>query len=928
MNKVKPLYIPPPYQVAADEGTVILRDGTSAIIRLARPEDFDDILVFFRRLSPESRQRRFFSPAKPDPDIVRDLCSNADPTKQLSLVVIRTMHAEGERNIIATASYLGRDRRSAEFAVAVDDAWQRKGLGTMLLERLAVLAATNGFVRFLALTMADNRPMLDIFHKSGFTLNEGLEDGYVTIDLAVQSSEESVQKTEMRDRISTATSLRPFFKPKTVAVIGASRNPTSVGYRVMEALVMNRFQGTVYPVNPKASVISSIRCYPSVTNVPEPVDLAVVVVPNKAVLAVVDECAERGVKALVVISAGFAEVGPEGRELQDQLVRKVYGYGMRLVGPNCLGLLNTDPEIQLNASFSPIWPPAGRIAMYSQSGALGLAILGLARRFHLGLSNFVSVGNKADVSGNDLLQYWEEDPLTDLILIYLEAFKNPRRFARIARRVSRKKPIVCVKGGRTTAGQRAAGSHTAALAGSDVPVEALFRQTGVIRTENLEEMFNIAAALAEQPLPAGNRMGVVTNAGGPGILCADACEDGGLVLPELSQETQARLAEFLPSAAGLSNPVDMIASAPPEHFRKTIDVVMSSPEVDSVIVIYIPVGTADDQEILKAMCDGVADARAKGATHKPVLVCPMFGEKECPPLKGQDETIPSYGFPGAVARVAAKVSAYAEWWRKPLGMIPDFEDVRPLRAREICQNAIAERGDGWLSAQETREVLMAFGLPVPPGGVATTADEAVEMASSIGFPVAVKLASVKIVHKTEMGGVHLNLRNEEEVRRAFESIRSRLEKDGELAAMDGAIIQPMAKSGVEVMVGVTEDPVFGPLIAFGLGGVHVEILGDVVFRVTPLTDQDAGEMVQEIRGYRLLEGYRGHAPADIDAIQEVLLRISLLVEEIPEVTELDLNPIFAMAPGEGCRIVDSRIRVEPASKEHPARYAMAATAQV
>jgi len=921
MNKVKPLYLPPPYQEAADHGSVILRDGSTASLRIARPDDYEAMLDFFKHMSPESRHRRFFSPQKPAASIVNELCDNSDPRKQLTLIVTRM--AEGRSRIIATASYLVRVGEAAEFAVAVEDDMQGKGLGTILLERLALLAAMNGFDHFLAMTLADNRPMLEIFRKSGFVLNEDNEDGYITVDLSVLPSEESVQATEMRDRVFTAASLRPFFKPRSVAVVGASRNPTSVGYRVMEALVVNRFQGPVYPVNPKAHVICSMRAYPAVKDIPEEVDLAVVVVPRDSVLQVIDELAQRGTRAVVVISAGFAEVNDEGRKLQAQLVEKVRGYGMRLVGPNCLGLINTDPEVRLNASFSPIYPPSGRIAMYSQSGALGLAILALARRLHLGLSSFVSVGNKADVSGNDLLQYWEEDPNTDLILIYLEAFKNPRRFARIARRVSRSKPIVCVKGGRTTAGQRAAGSHTAALAGSDVPVDALFRQTGVIRSETLEEMFAVATALASQPLPPGRRVGVVTNAGGPGILCADTCEAGGMVLPELSVEVKGKLAQFLPGAASLVNPVDMIASAPPEHFRKTLEIVMTSGEVDAVIVIYIPVGTAKDEEILRAIAQAVEAAREQGHKHIPVLAVPMFGETDCPPVIAGNETVPTYGFPETAASVMSKIADYADWWRKPQGVIPIYENVYSSRAREICRQALQSRGEGWLSAQETRDVLLAFGLPVPPGGVAKSAEEAVEMARGIGFPVAVKLASIKIVHKTEMGGVHLNLRDEDAVRKAFQAITARLEKENLLDAMEGVLVQPMSKGGVEVMIGVTEDPIFGPLIAFGLGGVHVEILGDVRFRVTPLTDQDAHEMVKEIRGFRLLEGYRGHPPADVKAIEEVLLRTSLLVEEIPEIAELDMNPLFAMAPGEGCRIVDARIKVQKVTAKHPVRYTVA-----
>jgi len=460
----------------------------------------------------------------------------------------------------------------------------------LLLERLALLAVRHGFTRFWAVTHADNQPMRHVFRDSGFDVREQLDQSEIEIDLSVVPTEASVTRLQMRDRIATVASLRPFFRPPAVAVVGASRDPASIGYRVLEALVSNGFQGPVYPVNPNASVIQGIRTYPSMRAVPETTELAVLVVPRRAVLSVVDDCAARGVRALVVISAGFAELDAEGRQLQQRLLEKVRGYGMRMVGPNCLGLMNTDPAVRLNASFSPIFPPAGRVAMSSQSGALGLAILSAARRLSLGLSSFVSVGNKADVSGNDLLQYWEEDPATEVILLYLESFGNPRRFARIARRVSRWKPIVAIKSGRTRAGGRAAASHTAALASSDVAVEALFRQTGVIRADTLEEMLDLAALLGSQPLPRGRRVGIITNAGGPGILCADRCEAGGLSVPELSASVQAQLAGALSAGASRGNPIDLIASATAEQYRHAIEILLRSGEVDALVVIYIPRG--------------------------------------------------------------------------------------------------------------------------------------------------------------------------------------------------------------------------------------------------------------------------------------------------------------------------------------------------
>jgi len=755
--------------------------------------------------------------------------------------------------------------------------------------------------------------MLEVFHRSGFQLHEQRDHGYVQLAFAVTPTEASVARSELLDRLFTTTSMRPLFRPTSVAVVGASRNPTSIGSRILAGLIMHRFQGPVYPVNPHATVVGSIRAYPSVRDLPEPVDLAIIAVPRDAVLPVVDECAERGVKALVVITAGFAESGAEGRALQQALVEKVRGYGMRMVGPNCLGLLNTDPHVQLNASFSPIFPPPGRVAMSSQSGALGIAILGFARQLHLGLSMFVSVGNKADVSGNDLLQFWEEDEQTDVILLYLESFGNPRRFARLARRVSRRKPVVVMKSGRTKAGSRAAGSHTAALAASDVAVDALFRQTGVIRADTLAEMFDLAAVLGSQPLPQGRRVAIVTNAGGPGILCADTCEAGGLLVPDLADATKARLAAFLPPEASLGNPVDMIASASPEQYRQTIEVLLTAAEVDALLVLYIPVDVSQKSRILEAISAGVVAGRAAGGEAKPVLLSLMVADGSNQPLPAAHEHIPSYAFPEATARVLSKVADYAEWRNQPLGMLLEYDDTNPQAARTMCQQALAARGPGWLATGETRQLLLAMGLPVAPGGVAHSAEEAIQLAKDAGFPVVLKLASHVIVHKTEMGGIFLNLRDETQVRQAFESLRDRLARAGQLAALEGALVQPMVSGGVEVMVGVTTDPLFGPLIAFGLGGIYVEILGDVCFRITPLTNRDASEMVRSIRGHRLLEGYRNHPPADVPALEEVLLRISFLVDQIPEITELDLNPIFALPPGQGCQIVDARMRAESVS---------------
>jgi acetyl coenzyme A synthetase (ADP forming)-like protein len=887
-----------------------LRDGSTVQLHTAGPGDREALADFFRRLSPESRWRRFLSLSLPRPELISSLCDGSEPRSGLTLLATRVQG--GGPRVIAAGSYLAKDGRTAEVALAVADAFQVKGLGTLLLERLALLAVRNGLTHFWAVARADNRPMLEVLRESGFALSERPERGEVEVDLALAPTEAGLARLETRHRVATVASLSPFFRPRSVAVVGASRDHTAIGHRLLDALVRGEFQGPVYPVNPKATAaIRGLRAYPSVRDLPGPVDLAIVAVPRDAVLGVVDDCAARGVRALVVISAGFAELGREGSGLQKRLLDKVRGYGMRLIGPNCLGLVSTDPAVRLNATFVPYFPPRGGVAVSSDSGALGLAALAVAGRLGLGISGCVSVGNRADVSSNDLLEFWEEDDATGVILLYLESFGNPRRFARIARRVSRRKPIIAVKAGRTRAGRRAAGSHTAALAVADVAVDALFRQTGVLRAETSEEMFDLAAALGSQPLPAGRRVAIVTNAGGPAILCADACEVAGLSVPELSEKTRAQLATFLAPTAGTGNPVDMIASATPEDLGRTIRTVLGSGEVDALIAIGVSTGTLEAGSAARAIVEGATAAHAGSAAGKPVLACLMPEQVGLGLAGSGKEKVPCYPFPEAPARVLGKAAAYAEWRARPLGRVPDFTDMDFHSVRAICREVLAKRGGGWLSAQETRLVLQALRLPVAPGGVARTAEEAASLAGRLGFPVAVKLASHHLTHKTEVGGVRLHLNDEAAVRRAFDEIQDRLTADHTLDAMEGVLVQPMVSGGTEVMVGMTHDSLFGPLIAFGLGGIHVEILGDVCFRVTPLTDRDAFDMVRGIRGCRLFLGYRGHPAADVAALEDLLLRVSRLVEEVPEIGELDLNPVFALPPGQGCCIVDARLHVQP-----------------
>jgi acetyl coenzyme A synthetase (ADP forming)-like protein len=873
---------------------------------MADAGDRDAVRAFFQDLSPESHYRRFLTAGEPPDALIERFCDSSDLSRALTLVACRQVGADSR--VIAVASYLAITDDSAEVAFAVDDRFQGKGISTLLLERLAAHAVQNGFRRFHATTLADNRPMLDVFRDSGFEIRSKSDHGSIDLQWSLLSSAEGVASAERRHRLATVRSMRPMLAPAAVAVIGASNDPRKIGGRIIRALVANGFAGALHAVHPTASDIQGVPACPSARDLPPGVDLAVVAVPSRGVSAVVDDCAAAGVKALVVITAGFAETGPAGRAAQDALVDKVRGHGMRMVGPNCMGLLNLNPKVRLNASFSPVVPPAGRVALSSQSGALGIAILGMAASRHLGLSAFVSVGNKADVSSNDLLEYWEDDPATSVILLYLESFGNPRRFSRIARRVGRTKPIVAIKAGRTKAGSRAAGSHTAALAASDVAVDALLHQAGVIRVDTIDDMFDVAACLDAQPLPKGKRVAVVTNAGGPGIMAMDACEAVGLMAAEFSAATLERLRTFLPAAASVANPIDMVASAGPDEYRQAMELAIAAPETDAVVVIFTPVDPSQSDGILDGIRAGIVAGRACGGHEKPILACLLAESLRGAPLRAGTEVIPTFVFPENAVRALGKTATYADWRTQPAGLFWTFDDLRIDEAKHICQKAIADRGGGWLTASDTSALLHAIGVPAAASALAHSTEEAVAFASALGFPVAAKLSAANVQHKTELGAVRLDLKTPEDVRTAFSEIMG-LVPPAARADADGVLMQAMVPDGIEMIVGITHDPVFGPLVGFGMGGVDVDVFRDVRFRVAPLTDRDADELVHESRGIRLLQGHRGRPPGDVEALREILLRVSRLAENVREIAELDFNPVIVLTAGKGCRVVDARIRV-------------------
>ncbi len=685
--------------------------------------------------------------------------------------------------------------------------------------------------------------------------------------------------------------LNAILAPASIAVIGASRTAGTIGHEIVASLVRCGFTGGVYPVNPKASAICSIPAYPDIESIPAPIDQAIIVVPRDLVQEVVEACARKGVKGLVVISAGFREVSAEGAERERRLTAFVRAHGMRMLGPNCMGVLNANPVISMNGTFAPHLPPYGKVGFVSQSGAMGLSVLDYAREYGIGISQFVSIGNKPDVSGNDLLLAWEDDPDVETILMYVENFGNPATFLEIASRITRRKPIIVVKSGRSRAGARAASSHTGALAASDVAVDALLAQAGVLRAGTMEELFDLAMAFSVQRPPASRRIAVVTNAGGPGILAADACEAYGLELPELVPETVARLAPLFPAEASIRNPLDMIASATPKGYRAALGTLLDDPNVDGALAIFVPPLGVTQEDVSLAIAS-VAEAHPEKTVFGVLM-----GHKGLPQGKAtlHAAKVPAYIFPESAARALAAMCRWREWRDRPAA-VPELLAVNDAVARRLIAAARAA-GHTRLAEAEALELLEAYGIPVARGELAVCADQAAEIASRMGYPVVLKIVAPAILHKSDVGGVHVNLADAEEVRRAYYRIVEGARTARPDALISGVLVQPMVQTGRELIVGMTRDPLFGPLVMYGLGGVLVEVLRDVTFRIAPFGRDDAKRMMGEIRAASLLDAVRGTAAADRIAVENVLLRVGKLVRDFPEIAELDINPLIAMPSG-------------------------------
>lgn len=877
----------------------VTSDGGTVHIRPITPADGDRLRAFHSRLSPESIYLRFFTPHPRLSDAEVEHFTTVDMYDRVALVV-----TVGD-DIIAVGRYerLAGDATEAEVAFVVADEHHGRGIATLLLEHLADYARTNGIAVLTAQTLWENRAMLSVFRQAGFTETTSHDSGVVEVRMDIVQCPGYEHAVLRREMTSTASSVRRILEPRSVAIVGASSKDHTIGHALVHN-VLDGFEGEVYPVNPHEDVVDGRPAYRSVSDITGPVDVAVISVPRDCVPTVAIECARKGVKGLIVISAGFAETDDRGRQLQRELLATARSSGMRLLGPNCMGVLRHGPDGTFDATFSPVRPPRGRIGFASQSGGLGIAIMNEAATRRVGVSTFVSMGNKADLSGNDLLSFWGGDAETDVILLYLESIGNPRRFSRIAQQVSRTKPIIAVKGGRSEAGQRAASSHTAAMASSETAVNALFAQTGVIRVDDLGDLFDTALVMSTQPAIAGSRVAIVTNAGGPAILAADACVASGLEVAPLGDATRSTLAGFLPPWASTVNPVDMIASATGDDYTHAIRVVLEDPNVDGVIAIFVPPLVTTTADVARALLASRADATRLG---KPLL--PVFVGAPEPPTELVDEGLPVFSFPEPAAKALSRLFGYGAW--RARGERPEVhaDTVDTAAARATLTAVLAEDPDGrWLRPSEANALLTTYGIPVVPTTDVHSADEAARALATMGGPVALKAVGPSLVHKSERGAVRLDLRAPADAAAAFTELERTLGAD-----MQGAIVQPMAPPGVEVIVGAVADPAFGPLLMVGVGGTTVELFADSAWRALPLGRGDADELVRSLKGSPLLFGYRSAPPTDVAALVGLIERVAQLADDLPEVAEIEVNP--AIVTEHGVSVVDVRVRVQPTQPE-------------
>ncbi|MFI7057590.1 GNAT family N-acetyltransferase [Streptosporangium canum] len=866
-----------------DECDVLLREGGIAHIRPLRPDDRARLHELVDRSSERSAYLRFFTGGTATAHAYMDRVTAPDYPG-------RALVALSQGRLVAVAEYIPGDAGDAEIAILIDDGMHHHGLGTLLVEHLALNAADEGVRELVADVLPENRPMLRVLDDIGLATTRAFDDGSVEVRIDPRPTPGMLERIEARAHQAASASLRRLFHPESVAVIGAGRAPGGVGHRILRNLLQGGFSGPVYPINPHARQLCGLPVYANVGGVPGSIDLAVIATPARTVPEVARECAGHGVRNLVVVTAGFAETGETGA--QDELLRICREAGMRLVGPNCLGIVNT--AARLNADFLPHPPAPGRLALMSQSGAVAVALIDRANRLEIGVSSFASVGNKADVSGNDLLEYWEDDPATDVITLYLESFGNPRRFGRIARRVSRRKPIIAIKSGRGGSGERAVRSHTAAAATPDVAVDVLLKTSGVIRVETVQDMLDTARLLATQPLPRGRRVAVVGNSGGPQALAADACEQRNLLVPELTPVTRGRLRSRLPAAAAVANPVDLTAGGSAQELAFAIETVLADPGIDMVMVVYTPPFGSGLSRTRQAI------AHAAMSAGKTVTAC-VSGHDGL-----LDGRVPCYSFPEQAAQALRHVVDYASWRAIPQAP-PAGPRPADITARCIVEADLAcHSGGRWLDYGTAARLLGCYGIQMAESIEADGPDSAAAAAATIGLPVVLKATGPNLVHKSDVGGVRAGLGTLDEVGRAYREMAGSIGP-----AMTGAIVQPMIEGGVEIIIGGVAYEAFGPLLMVGMGGVAAELMADRSFRVPPLGDQDAAAMIAELRCAPLLTGYRGRPCADVAALREQITGVGRLLDDLPEVVELDLNPVIVTPTG--AVAVDARIRLAPAA---------------
>ncbi|SDS94136.1 GNAT family N-acetyltransferase [Actinopolymorpha singaporensis] len=862
------------------EADVVLRDGGTALLRPIRPDDAERLVSFYARVSEESKYYRFFAPYPQLSE--RDVARFTQVDHRDRVAFILTVGDE----MIAVARYDRTGPRDAEAAFLVQDAHQGRGVGSVLLEHLAQAARENGIEKFTAEVLPDNRRMAVVFREAGYEVTGDMEDGVVTFALEIEPTAMSMAVMGAREHRAEARSVERLLTPGSIAVVGASRSRDKVGQALVRNLVLGGFTGPVYAVNPTARAVAGVPAYGSLLDVPGEIDLAVVAVPADAVRDVVIDCAAKGVHGLLVVSSGFAETGREGRERQRKLARLARAYGLRVIGPSALGIINTQPGLCLNASLSPVVPARGAVGFFCQSGELGSVILETVARRGLGLSTFVSAGNRADVSGNDLMQYWGEDAATEVVLLFLESIGNPRKFSRVARRLAQTKPVVAVRSGRFTQGVPI--GHT--VHRTSVPqaaVDAMFRQAGVILVDTLDAMLDVAQVLAYQPLPAGGDLAIVGNSDSLGMLAADAAAEAGL--------TVVRQAGALPP------------DATAEDFERALGEVVHDEEVDSVLAVWVSPLDRDGADVAEVI------ARVAGECTKPVVVTFLGSQGVPEPLRRYDEdgvavrgSVPSYPSPDAGVRALAKVTAYARWRASPRGRIPPLEGIDDDRARSIVAGVLADRPDGGdVEGKGLDDLLACYGIDIWPAYPVGSADEAVATAGRLGWNVVLKATAPHLRQRPDMADVWRNIDTEAEMRDAWATMAGTM---GE-PERAGFVVQQMAAPGVPVVIGCAEDQMFGPIVSFGLAGVATDLLGDLAYRIPPLTDVDAAEMVREVRAAPLLFGHRGGEHADVAALEDLLHRVSRLAQDLPEVVTAYLQPVLARPSG--LTVLGARVQVVP-----------------